>query len=335
LFKDGAYSVTWSNGDVVVYNDFDMVDALVNNAGMYYEPSLMNNYEPWLAGTPVAWDFDDGWWDGTITGFTDGSYEVTWSDKSTKNYSNLDKIDQMVQYAGGDGGDFQEGYDNYQNEGSDDYQVGGYDDYEDDYQYYPIGTIVYAEFEDGWWVGHVDSYDGDYYVVRWSDNSIDNFLPGPDVDDMVENSQYIPFDESGIYPIGSSVYKEFDGAWYWGSIEYNAGGLYTVIWDDGERTNHVSGMEMDRMVANATTGQGMSNTGKAFLSLFFVFGSIAAISFFVRRSNKRKKLADVTEQVQENELDLTEGNGLVDNEGEPNSTEYTDKTDEGITPSVT
>jgi len=328
IFEDGAYNVTWSNGDVVVYNDFDMVDALVNNAGMYYEPSLMDNYEPWLVGTPVAWDFDDGWWDGTITGFTDGSYEVTWSDMSTKNYSNLEKIDQMVQYAGGDGGDFQEEGYNYQNGGYEDDQVGGYDDYQENYEYYPIGTIVYAEFEDGWWAGHVDSYDEDYYIVQWSDNTIDNFLPGPDMDEMVENSQFIPFDESGIYPIGSQVYKEFEDGWYWGSIEFNAGGLYTVIWDDGERTNHVSGLEMNKMVADATVGQGMSNAGKVFLSLF-VLGSFAAISFlFVRRSKRRKELADVTEQVQENELDLTEGNGLVANEGEPNSTEYTDKTDE-------
>jgi len=325
LFEDGAYNVTWSNGDVVMYNDFDMVDALVNNAGMHYEPSLMDNYEPWPYGTPVAWDFDDGWWDGTITDFTDGNYEVTWSDESTKIYSNLEKIDQMVQYVGEDGGDFQEGYDD---------QNGGYDDFQGDYQYYPIGTIVYAEFEDGWWAGHIDSYDEDYYIVQWSDNTIDNFLPGPDVDAMVENSQLIPFDESGIYPIGSQVYKEFEDGWFWGSIESNAGGLYTVIWDDGERTNHVSGLEMNKMVANATGGQGMSDVGKVFLSLF-VLGSVAAILFFfVRRSNKRKKLADVTEQVQENELDLAEGNGLVANEGESNTIEYTDKTDEDTKPAV-
>ena len=78
----------------------------------------------------------------------------------------------------------------------------------------------------------------------------------------------------------------------------------------------------------------MSDVGKVFLSLF-VLGSVAAILFFfVRRSNKRKELADVTEQVQENELDLAEGNGLVANEGESNTIEYTDKTDEDTKPAV-
>jgi hypothetical protein len=82
---------------------------------------------------------------------------------------------------------------------------------------------------------------------------------------------------------------------------------------------------MDRMVAKAAN-QGMSTAGKFFLSVF-VFSSFAGVAFFfVRRSEKKKRLADVTEQVNENELDLTEGNGLVTNEGA--QTEYSDKSDE-------
>ena len=314
LFENGAYTITWSNGESIIYNDFDMIDELVNNAGMYYDPNLMGNYEPWPVDTPVSWDFDDGWWNGNITGFIDGTYEVTWNDQSTKTYSNLEKIDQMVQYAMGDDGVGAFG-------GGDDYQGddGG------DYEYYPVGTIVYADFDDGWWAGHVDSYEGDYYVVQWSDDSYDNFRPSPEVDEMVENTQYLSFEESGIFPIGTQVYKQFDGDWYWGSIEYNAGGIYTVLWDDGERTQHISGVEMDRMVAKAAN-QGMSTAGKFFLSVF-VFSSFAGVAFFfVRRSEKKKRLADVTEQVNENELDLTEGNGLVTNEGA--QTEYSDKSDE-------
>ena len=300
-FENGAYSVTWSNGDVVVYNDFDMIDELVNNAGMYYEPYLMENYEPWLVSTPVSWDFDDGWWEGTITGFIDGSYEVTWSDKSTKNYSNLEKIDQMVAYAAGEGFI-----------GNMEGPQGQYDDSQDDTypsDDYPIGTPIYAEFTDGWWVGYIDSYDGDYYVVRWSDDTTDYFLPGPDFDDIVTSAQYIPYDDN-MYPVGTQVYKDFDERWYWGTVEYNYGGFYTIIWDDGERTEHVSGIEFEEMIANAnayTTDSGMSVFGKAVLSIF-VLGGFAGIAFFVvRRSNKKKQLADVSEQVRENELDLAEG----------------------------
>ena len=316
-FENGAYEVTWSNSDVVVYNDFDMVDALVNNAGMYYNPTSMENYESWPLGTPVSWDFDDGWWDGSITGFTDGSYEVTWSDQSTKNYSNLEKIDQMVQYAAGD-------------EGLGDGYGGSYgEDYSDDYEYYPVDTIVYTEFEDGWWMGHVDSYDGDYYVIRWSDNTFDSFLPGPEVEEMVENSQYLPFEESGIYPVGTQLYSEFQDSWYWGSIEYNAGGLYTVLWDDGERTYHQASAEMDKMVASASYSQGMSTVGASFLTLFIAGIVAATFYFYKKRSNRKKKSATITEQVKESELDLAEENELVTKE-ETNETavEYSDKLDE-------
>jgi hypothetical protein len=295
-----------------------MIDELVNNAGMNNDPNLMDNYEPWPVDTPVSWDFDDGWWDGNITGFTDGTYEVTWNDLSTKTYSNLEKIDQMVQYAMGDDGV----------EGGDD----GYgDDDQGDYDYYPIGTIVYADFDDGWWTGHVVSYAEDYYVVRWTDDTYDNFLPGPEMDEMVENTQYLSFEESGIFPIGTQVYEQFYGDWYWGTIEYNAGGLYTVIFDDGERIDYVSGAEMDRMVARAAN-QGMSTAGKFFLSVFVLSSFAGCAFFFVRKSEKKKRLAVVTEQVNENELDLTEGNGLVDNEG--TQTEYLDKLDEDTEPAV-
>lgn len=309
-FGEGLYTITWSNGDVLPYSDFDMVDVLVNNAGMNIDPSWMDFYDPWPSGTPVSWDFDDGWWDGTIKGFSDGTYEVEWSDGSTKTYSNLEKIDQMVAFANGDGfignlGEHTTPYADFRSEDADPYA-----------EYYDLETVVYAEFQDGWWAGYVDSYQGEYYVIRWSDDSVDLFLPGNDMDEIVANSRYIP-KEYGIYPVGTHVLKEFDGIWYWGTIEYSAGGFYTILWDDGERTQYVSGAEIDEMVANAYD-TGMSGVGKFALGLFILacFGGIAF--FLFKRQKTQQELADLTEQVRENELDLDEGD----------DSQYSDKPDE-------
>jgi len=315
-FEDRAYAVTWSNGDVVVYNDFDVVDELVSNAGAYLNPSFMENYNPWPKDTPVSWDFDDGWWDGTIADYSNGTYEVTWSDGSSKYYSNLEKIDQMVAFASGQGFIGNLADPSTQN---DDYQYDADNIYGD---YYRLETLVYAEFKDGWWAGYIDSYEGEYYVVRWNDNSVDTFLPSEDFDQMVINGQSIPLDYD-VYPVGTHVYSNFEGAWFWGTVEYSEGGFYTILWDDGQRTTYVSGPEIDEMVANAYKG-GMTTFGKLALTLF-VLGGLGGIIFFVwRRNDRKQQLANVEEQVRENELDLTDGN----------ETEYSDHPAERTKPAL-
>jgi len=299
-FEDGAYTVTWSNSDEVVYNDFDMVDQLVNNAAIHLDPSWTDNYDPWPKGTPVSWDFDDGWWDGTISDFSDGTYEVTWSDGSSKYYSNLEKIDQMVSFATGEGF--------IGNLADPETQPVVYPESDDNIysEYYALETLVYTEFKDGWWAGYIDSYEGDYYVIRWSDDSVDKFLPGEDMDEMVLYGQYIP-EDYGIWPEGTHVYKEFDGTYYSGTIEYSKGGFYTVLWDDGERTTYVSGSEIDEMVENAYKSN-MNGFEKTALSIL-VLGCLGAVVFFVsRRNNKNQQMDSLTEQVKENDLDFNEEN---------------------------
>ena len=274
-----------------------MVDQLVNNAATNIDASWLENYDPWPKGTPVTWPFDDGWWNGTITDFSMGSYEVTWSDGSSKYYSSLEKIDQMVAFNAGGGFMGNLGDDNTQ-----------YDDFTDVYgEYYDLQTVVYAEFKDGWWAGYIDSYEGEYYIVRWSDDTVDKFLPGEDMDEMVLNGKHIPADY-GIWPIGTRVYKEFDGYWYWGTIEYSEGGFYTILWEDGERTTYVSGSEIDQMVKDAYKG-GMGTFAKSAL-IILVLGCVGGIAFFVikrKKTNKRSR-RQVTESVRESELDLTEEN---------------------------
>ena len=310
-FADGRYTITWSNGESVFYSDFDMVDELVNNAGLKLDPNWMAGYDPWPKGTPVSWDFDDGWWDGTITDFSSGTYQVTWSDDSFKYYSNTEKVDQMVAFGSG------EGFYSEEETSYDDYH-----DYDDGYgDYYELETLVYAEFEDGWWAGYIDSFDGDYYVVRWSDDSVDEFLPGDEMDDMVLNAQSIPYDY-GIYPVGTHVRKKFDGVWYSGEIEYSEGGFYTILWDDATRTTYVSGNEIDEMVTDAYK-IGMSLSGKIALCLFVILFLGGVVLYSLRESNRKKQSADVTESVRENELILSESNES-----------YSDRPVPGVTASV-
>jgi len=295
-FENGRYTITWSDGEDLFYSDFDMVDELVNNAGLKLDPYWMEGYDPWPKGTPVSWDFDDGWWDGAITDFSSGTYEVTWSDDSFKYYSNVDKVDQMVAFASG------EGYDSEETSSYDDNY-----DYDDSYgNYYDLGTVVYAEFEDGWWAGYVDSFEDDYYVIRWSDDSVDKFLPGEEMDEMVMQAQYIPYDY-GIYPVGTHVRKKFDGVWYSGEIEYSEGGFYTTLWDDGTRTTYVSGNEIDEMVIDAYK-IGMSLSGKIALSLFVICFLGGVVFYSLKNNSRKKQSADVTESVRENELILSENN---------------------------
>ena len=295
-YENGAYTVTWSNGDSTVLSDFDMVDQLVNNAGVHMNgDSWLANYDPYPSGTLVAWDFDDGWWDGSITNFSNGAYEVTWNDGSLKYYSSLEKIDQMVNFY--NGGSFLGNLAD-----PDDVDV-DFDENDDSVygEYYALLTVVYVEFQDGWWAGYIDSYEGNYYVVRWSDDSVDKYLPSDEMDEMVLNAQYIPKDY-GIWPAGTHVKKEFDEAWFLGTIEYSNGGLYTILWDDGTRTTYVSGPEIDELVKKAHKG----GFGR-FVLIIFVLGSVGGIVFFGLRRNKRQQLAAVTKQVKENELNLREG----------------------------
>eukprot|EP00534_Pseudo-nitzschia_fraudulenta_P003433 CAMPEP_0201133138 /NCGR_PEP_ID=MMETSP0850-20130426/48053_1 /ASSEMBLY_ACC=CAM_ASM_000622 /TAXON_ID=183588 /ORGANISM="Pseudo-nitzschia fraudulenta, Strain WWA7" /LENGTH=652 /DNA_ID=CAMNT_0047403701 /DNA_START=51 /DNA_END=2009 /DNA_ORIENTATION=+ len=315
-FENGAYTIEWSNGDVVVYSDFDMIDELVNNAGQFYYPYGQDNFQPWPMNTPVSWDFDDGWWDGTITGFTDGTYEVTWSDGSSKYYSNLEKINQMVAFAAGDGfiGNLA-APDQLHNPDQDDYYAS--------WNYYELGTLVYAEFKDGWWAGYIDSYEGDYYVVRWSDDSMDKFLPGDDFDEMVINGQYIPYDYN-LWPVGTQVYKDFDGKWHWGTVVYSEGGFYEVVWDDGLTTVNVSGVALDEMVANAQPS-GVGFFGK-FILIVFSLGVVVGLGLFILKRHQRQgQLTDMTEQVRENEIELDEN---------PSHTEYSDQPEGGTSPAT-
>lgn len=273
-----------------------MVDSYVTAAANNIDPSWVDSYDPWPIDTPVIWIFDDGFWEGNITGFARGTYTVTWSDGSVKLYSNLLKVDQMVAFHSG------AGYlGNLKEPGNDFYVDTTYD------TYYALETLVYAEFKDGWWAGYIDSYEDDYYVIRWSDNSIDKFLPGEAIDDMVRNAKSIPKDYA-IWEAGTNVRQKFDGKWYSGNIETSNAGFYTILWDDGSRSTYVSGSEMDGMVNNAYKGFSFGNLVIALV----VFSCAGLVAFVAMGQKNRKKLAAITEQVRENERGFSDNENYQD-----------------------
>ena len=127
-------------------------------------------------GTEVSyWDTEDKrWYDGSVTscvgtdGFHPTTYEITWKpDGEVENVVDPDVINQYVAYAQKD----------------DDMPPG----------VYPKGTTVYKEFfGEGWWIGEIVHYQNDVYTVRWSDQSVDTFNAGDELDQMVDDAQYIP-----------------------------------------------------------------------------------------------------------------------------------------------
>lgn len=160
-----------------------------------------------------------------------GTYEITWTDGSSKHYSNLEKIDQMVSFASTEG------------------FIGKLVDHETPYDdHFELVTLFYAEFMNGRIAGYIDSYEGEYYIVRWSDDSLDKFLPDEDMNEMLVNGMQIPND-FGIHPIETRVLQKFPMTCSVGERLNNEGGLYQSLLDDGSRTTYyVFGAEMDEMV---------------------------------------------------------------------------------------
>ncbi len=284
----------------MTYYDFDLIDTFVTAAANNIDSSWIDNYNPWPMNTGVMWIFDNGFVDGNITGFARGTYTIMWSDSSVKLYSNLEKVDQMVAFYNGVG---------YIGKlatpsASDYMEVDHVYD-----TYYALETVVYAEFKDGWWAGYIDSYDNEYYVIRWSDNSVDKFLPGEAMDDMVRNAKNIPADYA-IWEVGTRVHQKYEGTWYWGSIETSNAGFYTILWDDGSRSTYVSGPEMEQIVKNAyKRGFSFGNIAIALIA----FGCAGFVGFFAFDKN-RKKLAAFREQVRANELGFSDNTGYQDEE---------------------
>jgi hypothetical protein len=106
-FQDGNYIVEWNDEDDVEYyassNAEDMQEltkmtqyALGDDDGA---PSNDDGYvgqDLWKTGTRVAFFEDDVWYLGSITGFTNGNYKISWDVGETELEDDFDFVNQMV-----------------------------------------------------------------------------------------------------------------------------------------------------------------------------------------------------------------------------------------------
>jgi hypothetical protein len=326
-FTNGHYVVQWDDDSSTNnYYDFDTVDDMVTSAMRKNNGTAAPNkngtttdnnatataanadagdvtndeYLPWENGTPVAWGFDDGWWEGTITGYSpnDRTYEITWSDDTVNTYTDLDKVDDMVETAlHADEDTMEPSY-----EAS--FETTG----EGEFYEYDIGTFVYREFDTGWWVGNIVSVEDGYYTVRWTDNSFTYYeIESEEIDRIVSNADNIPDDsDAQVYPLGTPVYKEFgDDGWYHGKIVAYSQLMYTMEWEDGEQTYHVNGQDLDTMVSSASANDdgGMTTAGKFFLSVFVMSIAAALAIFRVQHLRRRSKMIQETVQASVQEVE--------------------------------
>ena len=104
-FQDGNYIVEWNDEDDVEYyassNAEDMQqltnmsqDALNDDDGAPSEDEA--GQDLWKTGTRVAFLEDDVWYLGSITGFTNSNYRISWDDGETEMEDDFDFVNQMV-----------------------------------------------------------------------------------------------------------------------------------------------------------------------------------------------------------------------------------------------
>jgi len=194
-YSGNKYTIRWdSDAEVERLAPGDVMDQMVADAAeaMGAKPNGM-----WKEGTPVA-EYEDGqWWYGTISSYdSDSGYTVAWDDGETESYSDLDFVNQMVSDAETQGATTtptEEVTDAVRDQGDQ----------------YPVGTAVYKEFDDGWWVGHIESQYRNEYAVRWSDGSVDTYVEGPEMDQMVNDAVNIPSTQSSSSSGLSQVGKTF------------------------------------------------------------------------------------------------------------------------------
>lgn len=275
-------------------------------------------YEPWDDGTPLYYQFEDGWYEGNIAGFDvdKQEYKTEWSDGDIEYFTDFDVIDQMVQ--------------NYNTMVRDNTDGTCGDDA------WPDGTDIWVyEDDQGWWGTVTHCQDG-MYTTSWENGDVGYYPEGPAFDKMVLDAQEKTNDAdatdnfdagdvehdftSQTYDMGTVVYKEFEDGWYQGEIvDYNpATGMYSVEWSDGDVEMYFEGdEEMDQMVADAAQipsesgpanfnddatppiqqlpqedDDGKSGGAKFAIVLVVVVCSSVLTFFYMQRRNRAKKFAE-------------------------------------------
>jgi hypothetical protein len=275
-YDNGVYTTTWSDGDEEVFEDFAVVDQMVQNA----------DDNAWELGTVIYYEFDDGWYWGTITAYDNGAYTTTWSDGDKEVFNDLAVVDQMVEDA-------------------------------DDNAAWELGTVIYYEFDDGWYWGTITAYDNGIYTTTWSDGDEEVFTDFAVVDQMVEDAdangggeasqngdgegdQYQPWGQ------GTLIYYEWPDGWYWGTITAYDNGAYTTSWSDGDKEVFTDFAVVDQMVEDASQARSADTnpTNKKAVTIgsvilvMAVFASVGVAAFLLQRRQKQK-LQKLEEKLEE------------------------------------
>jgi hypothetical protein len=270
-YGQSSYTVAWEDGTTDTFHDLAQVDQMVADA--QYIPGGNPNdsavvYDPWADGTNVFKEFDDGGYQGTISWYDEstGLYTVTWSDGDVETYPGAgagDEIDQLVEAAAAT------------LEGAGSTTTSPKFEFE---------TVVYKEFEDGWYQGAVTSYEAGVYTVLWSDGTVETY-GNDEISQMVADAATIPdptTNTSPNYAFETVVYKSFEDGWYQGEITSYDAGVYTITWSDGDIEAYGE-EEIAQMVADAANipkdSGGTADTSSSSSNPKYAFDTVVSKEF--------------------------------------------------------
>lgn len=194
-----SYTVTIRAGDmygsVDLYQEFQEGDKELDLMVKQAENCRRNikNYcgtQTYSVGSFTYGFSENGWRSGRITEYQSGDYTVAWDDKEGNVYvyrQGSGELKQMVKLAS----ECRQSKNNYCGT-----------------QAYPVGTLVYYNFDDGWFHGEITGYDRGLYRVTWQDGSTDSFEEGKnmsDLDEMVAQAQALQKNNSGLNSAGKAA----------------------------------------------------------------------------------------------------------------------------------
>lgn len=297
--------------------------------------SELEDDEAWPTGTPVLYQYQGDWYEGTITHYFNGVYTITWvKDGEVEYFDDEDTVDKMVAA--------------YQNN--------------QDPTTYNVGTVVYRYFETEkkFHHGEIVSYSNGVYEVKWSNGVVETYPAGGPIDALVQAAEdasalttappgtdapittateavmregsetmatqatqatqptggtgtgtipptaadtpadtdedtgtIAPTEDStpddtvdvtmeGSFEIGTKVYKYFEGDdFYWGTISWYSDGVYTITWEDNSKEKYDNLKEVIEMVERASRqNQGDAKESDPWEKGTAVFKSFAEGDFF-------------------------------------------------------
>ena len=291
-----------------------------------------NDYEPWEQDTAVYYEFEDGWYWGTITAYNDGEYATVWSDDEVEVFS-YDVVDQMVQNAVADEPweqgtvvyyEFDDGWywgtitaysdDEYTTTWSDgkvevfsndivnQMVEGAADD-----NAWDVGTFLYYKWpeEDGWYWGTITAYDTGAYTTSWFYKDDEVFTDKTIVDQMAEDA------DDNAWDVGTVIYYEWPSGWYWGTITGYVNGAYKTTWSDGDNDIDEEVFNdlavVNQMVEDASQARGSADVNRTnkkpavigrVILVLAVFAAAGAAAFFLERRQRQKRQETLEETVE-------------------------------------